>query len=330
MLNHLKTARVLVDRCGLGHDPEVETILELLAQIDDEEEAKDLMEYLDMKCKEQYIRFNPFLPHPPEETIAGEVTFGLTELGFPAGINLSELAQGGILTTGRTGAGKTNTVAVILSEIARKMPGKAAVWIFETSKKSYRHIMPSDTLIIPYKVDRFNCLREPPGCDWMDWMMGMTELLAQYAGLLLAGMNMCYETLIELKEIYRISDGSNVRPTLLDIQLVMAAKREKYQNNKDFSKVGYCDRWLNKLVPFVTGLRDVVGVDSGYPLEELIDRNVVWELTGLTVPLQSFFINAKLFWKLEFKKANPGKIQGICVNVFDEAERVFGINLFED
>jgi hypothetical protein len=207
---------------------------------------------------------------------------------------------------------------------------KVAVWIFETSKRSYRHIMPSDTLVIPYRLDRFNCLREPPGVDWTDWMMGIIELLAQYAGLLLAGMNMLYETLIELSEIYRISEDGNVRPTLIEVQLMMLAKREKYQSKKDFSKIAYCDRWLNKLVPFVTGLRDVIATDSGYQLEELINRNVIWELAGLTIPLQSFFINAKLLWKLEYKKANPDKIKGLCINVFDEAERVFGKHLFED
>jgi len=38
----------------------------------------------------------------------------------------------------------------------------------------------------------------------------------------------------------------------------------------------------------------------------------------------------KLLWKMEYKKANPGKISRICINVFDEASRVFGGNLSED
>jgi hypothetical protein len=46
--------------------------------------------------------------------------------------------------------------------------------------------------------------------------------------------------------------------------------------------------------------------------------------------LQTFFINAKLFWKMEYKKANPGKTKRLCVNVFDEGGRIFARHLYED
>ena len=105
---------------------------------------------------------------------------------------------------------------------------------------------------------------------------------------------------------------------MIEIYNMMLLKREKYVKAKDFSKIGYCDRWTNKLLVFATVLKDIVGVDAGYPLEDIMERNCIWELTGLTIPLQSWFINTKLFWKMEYKKANPEKIDRISINVFEK------------
>jgi hypothetical protein len=207
---------------------------------------------------------------------------------------------------------------------------KVAIWIFETSKITFRHFMPDSFLIIPYKRDRFNPWREPPGVEPMSWLMGMIEILAQYARLLLAGQNMLFEVMQELSEIYGINKGNRLRPTMIEVFNMMLLKRDKYMRNKDYSKTGYCDRWINKLLPFVTLLRETVGIDTGYPLEELVNKNCIWELNGLSASLQSWFIDAKLYWKLEYKKANPKSIDGLNVNVFDEASRVFGKHLFED
>jgi hypothetical protein len=201
------------------------------------------------------------------------------------------------------------------------MQTNVVVWVFESVKNNFRNVMPPDTLIVPYKKDRFNPWYEPPGVDPQDWEQNACENTATTFGLQGASKHAGLASLSELSEKYGTYKGSKIRFTMPVLYRHMLAKRKKASKASRVD-LDYIDRWLNKLEPFNSRLFEVFNVNKGFPLEDWVNKNVIWELTGLTSELQAWFVNMKLAWKLAYRMANPHLTLKPCINVLDEASRL--------
>jgi hypothetical protein len=260
-------------------------------------------------------RVSPDQYPPPQDEIPGDVEIGkVKQTGKSVRLLINEFMQG-VLISGRSGAGKTNLLFHLVLQLVTI---GVIVWVFETAKISFRHIMPADTLIIPYRKDRFNPWSEPPGVDPMEWEQIVCEITATTFGLQGASKHAGLTSISQLSDKYGTYRGCRSRFTMPVFYKHMLAKRKK----ASWTDSQYLDRWLNKLEPLNSRLFDVFNVNKGFPLENWVDRNVIWELTGLTSELQAWFVNMKLAWKLAYKMANPHLSFKPCINVFDEGSRL--------
>ena len=268
---------------------------------------------------------DPFYPYPFQEDIHGPIQIGLipgTQTVF--GLLPTEINQHA-LYAGRSGSGKTTANRHTFGELYPRIP----CWFIDF-KKDYRHLLPyaPDLIIFRWRSLRINPLRPPQGTDPLKWIQIFADCFCQSFGLMSASKSLIVEIIEELYETYGVFDGRDIYPSMFEFHEKL--ERRSHRKGLPWDERGYITRSKNKTTVCVKLLKDTFDCDRGFPLEDLLAKNVVFEFDGLMDELQTFMVNLILSWVFTYRleREERGSLQQVIF--FDEARKVFKKNYKTD
>ena len=267
---------------------------------------------------------NPFKDLPTREAVKGNIHIGTIvgreNLNF--GLNLEQLNQN-LLIVGRAGAGKTTLILNIIKQLIQT---NISCWMidFKQDYRSLLHFYP-ETVVIRWQDFKFNPLKPPEHVDPLNWLQIFFDVFTQALDVRLGSKFILIDYIDQLYREYGVYDGGKYFPTMHDLHALLKAKiRDRRTSISDRNKIFTC---LNKTTALLKRMGKVFDCSSGFPLEELLNKNVVFELNGLSVELQAWMVNMLLCWVFNHRIASGrrGRLRNMII--FDEAKLVFGKEL---
>jgi hypothetical protein len=263
---------------------------------------------------------DPFEPNPsgtPNDTVDGQIKIGkVRKTGAPFGLNFDELGEH-TLITGRAGAGKTTLIYIILIQLLQH---GIPFWAFDF-KQDYRHLVKTgNVLVFDCENFYFNPLRPPTGANPHIWMQSFTNVFCQVYWLLSGTKTVILEHVNNLYNDYGVFSGKNVYPTLYDLYESLKTHKLARMYGRE---AGFMESAQNRMNECLLSLGRIINCDKGYPIEELLTTNVVFELEGLLSENQSFLLNILLNHVFQYRISNNQRSGLKHVFLFDEAKSVY-------
>lgn len=252
----------------------------------------------------------------PYTALDGEFMIGFDPDGRPLGISRRQLNEH-MLVVGRTGAGKTTFFYTVMDGLDdRGIPFLA----FEF-KNDYRSVAADlDLTVINWRDLKFNPLQPPPGVPAGKWAEIVAEIFAHATDLLVGSHSY---TLEKLRQLYRLYDDTEVAPSLFELRDLVRAHEIPYAS----PRFNYKERVTSRLSMMTGFSGDIFDCSRGYPIEDLLGRNVVLELQEPNQYVTNFVVEALLTRIFYYRDAQGHAGGGLRHAVlFDEAKRVFDRN----
>lgn len=292
-------------------DEKIEKVLKAAAANPDSFEQ--MMEMYSLKAAQVATR-DPFYPY---EELRGEFNIGRDPEGLPLGITRGQLNEH-LLLVGMTGRGKTTFFYNFMDRLA---DGDLPYMVFDF-KDDYRHLIDEhDLLVINWRDLKFNPLEPPPGVDGGKWGEILSDTFAHATDLLIGSESYFHGKLSELYDLYDV-ETTDRYPSLFEFKDLVEAD----QLSKASPKFQYRER-VDSRLSMMTGFSgEIFDCSSGYPIEELLERNVVFELKEPNQFVTNFFVEAVLTWIYYYRDAMGQRQELRHVVLFDEAKRVFDVN----
>lgn len=273
------------------------------------------------------------LSMPQECDACGEFRIGDVVAGdrllYPFGLREDEFIQH-MAIFGRSGAGKTNTVALLIKELVRH--GKPFM-IFDW-KRNYRDLLagPDPVPLEVYTVGRpvrplhFNPLIPPPGTDIKIWLKKLIEIISNAYYL---GEGVIFMLLESLDHVYAQfgcygPDPVTRYPTMHDVLACL----------QDMPVKGRKAMWMDSTLRAVQSLcfgqiSDVINVARNDSLLDLLDKNVCLELNALGHSEKIFFIETLLVWIHHFRLLETQREKFKHCIIIEEAHNILSVSAKE-
>jgi len=128
---------------------------------------------------------------------------------------------------------------------------------------------------------------------------------------------------IELYKLYGLFDEvSGPYPSLHELQVLIEADSMHYVRKSS----DYRETVLNRLEAMNLTAGTVFDCSQGYPVEELLEKDVVFEFDGLSRDIQNFLMEALFAYVYEYRLAQNQRDSGLNHLFFlDEGKRVFSV-----
>lgn len=328
-LNRYMSLLELIRATDSQNDPIIKNCLKVIRAFSHKPEIVErqmavIQKRLEPRIIRRQMNTNPFNNLPTSEVISGQIRIGtiIGRQNLNFGLSLEQLNQN-LLIVGRAGAGKTTLVLNIVRQL---IEADISCWMIDF-KQDYRrllHFYP-DMVVIRWQDFKFNPLKPPEDVDPLNWLQIFFDVFTQALDVRLGSKFILIDYIDQLYKEYDVYDGGKYFPTMLDLHTLLKERvRDKQTSVSDRSKIFTC---LNKTTALIKRLGNVFDCSSGFPLEELLNRNVVFELNGLSVELQAWLVNMLLCWVFNYRIASGkrGKLRNMII--FDEAKLVFGKEL---
>jgi len=185
-----------------------------------------------------------------------------------------------LLAVGQSGSGKTTSINNILLQLTTPF------WAFDR-KRDYRHLINErdDILVLPWNRLRFNPLKPPENVGIIRWSMVLSEILSHSTDLLSGSRNYVLSNLIELYKQYDLfNDRAPPYPSLNELKSLMKGDKVNFVRKTS----NYRDTVLNRIEPMTEVTGPIFNCSQGYSIEQLLQRNVVFEFGGLNRDIQNF------------------------------------------
>lgn len=258
----------------------------------------------------------------PYDSVAGAFRLGTTPAGEPMGLTPDQLIEH-VLIVGRTGAGKTTLFYNLLQECA----GWDVPTLVFDFKTDYRHLVQhrEDLLVVNWRDLKFNPLQPPPGVQSGKWGEVLADAFAHATDLLIGSESYFLEKLRELYEVYEEADGEDaeVYPSLFELRDLVDVDHVP----KASPRYQYKERVWGRLAMLTGFSGQILDCSAGFPIQDLLDRDVVLELSEPNQYVTNFVVEAVLTWIFYYREAQAQRDEGLQhVVLFDEAKRVFDVN----
>ncbi len=282
------------------------------------------------ESKLKYRHFQPELYRGPKENlfvrpfahqVKGDLRIGYVNgMSHVFGLTLDEFSRP-TLIVGITGSGKTTIMRNIQIELYRLT---IPFLVFELSKfgsRYIKHYIPKLVILRWNNEFFFNPLKPPPGVRLKEWMLTFCEVTSEIFGLLAASKSQ----LIDLvQSLYKKFDSENkgIHPTIHDLHRALDVKRKSTRSRVD---IDYIDRVKNKINAICITLGDVLDVEEGIPIDELLKYPVSIELVGInSSEIQAWIASLIMAWIASYRTANAhfGELRHAIF--YDEAAHAFG------
>jgi len=242
---------------------------------------------------------------PSESAAGGKYELGTVVSGtrefYPFGVRDGEFIQH-MAIFGRSGAGKTNTVALLIQQLVRH--GKPFL-IFDW-KQNYRDLI-AEPLSVPLDVYtvgrpvhplRFNPLIPPPGTDTKIWLKKLIEIVsnAYYLGEgVMFMLQEAFDHVYTQAGCYERA-SSYSWPTMADV----------LEHLKTVPVKGRKALWLDSTLRAVQSLcfgqiSDVINVNQNDSILDLLSKNACLELNSLAHAEKIFLIETLMVWIHHFR-----------------------------
>lgn len=257
-------------------------------------------------------------PYPtPYPSYPGEFVLGQNPDGHPVGLTRRQLNEH-MLVVGRSGAGKTTFFYNLMDTLHEK---DVPFLVFDF-KDDYRHVVDDfDLAVVNWRDFRFNPLQPPPGVPVSRWAEVFADTWTHAEGLLKASRNHLLPKLRSLYDLYSDELDAGRYPSLFELRDLVDAEEIPYAS----PRYRYKERIVSRLTGMLAFSGDIFDCSCGFPIEELLDRNVVVELAGVNQEVQTFAVEALLTWIFYYRDAQ-GHREGLRHAVlFDEAKQVFDV-----
>lgn len=318
----------MAERRGHVSQWRLERLQELMARVGEPEEKvekalrvaaanpdtfENLMEMYSLKAAQVATR-DAFYPY---EELDGEFVIGEDPDGRPVGLTREQVNEH-LLVVAMTGRGKT-TFFYNLMDLFAEVDLPFMVFDF---KHDYRHLVDDhDLLVVNWQDVKFNPLEPPPGVSPGSWGEILADTFAHATDLLIGSESYFLDRLRALYHVYEV-EATGRYPSLFELRDLVVAD-EVSQASPRFR---YKERVGSRLSMLTGFSGDIFDCSSGYPVADLLDGNVVFELKEPNQYVTNFFVEAVLTWIFYYRDA-MGQRQGLRhVILFDEAKRVFDVN----
>ncbi len=292
-------------------------------------EIENMLEILSLQSLNQRVDIEKILLSPPsKEVCSGEYPIGTVCYNekefYPLAIREKEWIQH-LAIFGRSGAGKTNTVSVIILELLKK---KKPFLIFDW-KRNYRDILEKlkdsekDNILI-FTVGRkislmvFNPLIPPEGTQATTWLKKLIEIVSHAYFL---GEGVMYLLQKAIDAVYQESGvykGIPERyPTMTDVHNWL----------KDYPAKGREAQWMSSTLRAIGTLcfgemGRILNVKNQMDLSHLLKKNVILELDALTNSDKIFFIESLLLWIHHYRLAEGKRESFKHAIILEEAHHI--------
>ena len=246
----------------------------------------------------------------------GQVVLGETFQGQAFRLPQEDLTKH-LLAVGQSGSGKTTLFYKLMSEVDEPF------WAFDL-KQDYRHFAgETDLLVLPWQEFRLNPLRPPEGVSPRRWAQVFSEIFSHATALLSGSKNYLLKKIVELYKLYGLFDDvSGPFPSLHELQRLIEEDTMNFVRKAS----DYRETVLNRLEAMNLTSGTVFDCSRGYGVEELLQRDVVFEFDGLSRDVQNFLMEALFAYVYEYRLAQNHRGQGLNHLFFlDEGKRVFSV-----
>jgi len=298
-------------------------------QFEDADGRRDMEAAVQMRI-ERTLGVSPLSPNqclslPLPDQAAGDFTIGTVvggdRLMHPFGLREDEIIQH-VAIFGRSGAGKTNTVALLLKELYRH--GRPFM-IFDW-KRNYRDLLAGDdpvpmevyTVGRPVHPLRFNPLIPPPGTDIKTWLKKLTEIISHAYYLGEGVIFMLLEALDHLYQTFGCYNDPAARyPCMSDV----------LKHLQELPVKGRRAMWMDSTLRAVQSLcfgqiSDVINVASSDSIADLLDINVCLELNALGHSEKIFLIETLMVWIHHCRLLEPDREHFKHCLIIEEAHNI--------
>jgi hypothetical protein len=265
-----------------------------------------------------------YLLPPSEDKARGEYSLGMVQYGdkphYPFGLKEDDWIQHvGIF--GRTGSGKTNVGFLIIKELKEK----AKPFLIFDWKRNYRDLTESplhkDLIIFTVGRDvspfHFNPLIPPKGTLPTVWLKKLIEIMchAYYLGEGVTYLlQKAIDSVFQEKKTY---EGSGNYPTLLDVKRWL----------ENYKARGREAQWMDSTLRVIGTLcygEISRALNSGKPMsmEDVLNKDVVFELDSLTNSDKIFFIESLILWIHHYRLQEETREKFKHAIIIEEAHHV--------
>jgi DNA helicase HerA-like ATPase len=251
------------------------------------------------------------VPRLPED---GEIRIGKVVQGDGTYSNFfisrDDLQHLGIFAA--TYSGKTTLIATILTQLMRlSVP---IPWMAFDFKRDLRGLSRSHYIrVLRWNWLRINPLQPPPGVELTQWMTFLADIMAHVFGWFHASENYLMQF---MQQAYKSKTAGY--PTFRELHDRVALNEETGRRFSEYREVV-----INRLASMLIVLNEVIDAETSFPIERMLQENVVIELDGLRRDEANFLVELMLAYIFSYRLANlqRGKISHLLV--FDEASRFF-------
>ncbi|RMB12931.1 ATP-binding protein [Haloplanus aerogenes] len=219
-----------------------------------------------------------------------------------------------LLAVGQSGSGKTTLFYSLMEEIEKPF------WAFDL-KQDYRHA--DDVLVLPWTELRFNPLKPPEGVSPRRWAQVFAEIFGHATALLSGSKNYLMKKVVELYQLYNLFDRvEKPYPNLHELEMLIDSDGINFVRKQS----DYRDTLLNRLEAMNLVAGTVFDCSQGYSIQELLQRDVVFEFDGLSRDVQNFLMEILFTYVFEYRLAQNHRDEGLNhVFFLDEGKRVFSV-----
>lgn len=173
-------------------------------------------------------------------------------------------------------------------------------------------------LLVRMFLFRFGPLEVPPNVDCRQYLSSFATVLTQTSSLLVASRGVLMIMLAGLFNQY-MPWVTRVFPALEDL-LRFARNFDVHPLSAAFQCKG---RIVDRLESLLAMTGDLFKCSAGFPIQRLMETNVVYEVDGFCPEHEAFIVLSQLNWVFSFLLANTPLEQGLrYVIVVDEAQRL--------